>query len=137
MKGSCLCGDVKFELNLEEFKIYQCHCNLCRKQTGTASSCGGVVKEENFAWLGGQKSISKWQKESGFTSHFCSNCGSSVPNKFRGKPYYWVPAGALESGRIVTAVNIFVEEKAAWSNVNSDQGAYEGRPSVERMIELA
>jgi hypothetical protein len=134
VKGSCLCGDIKFELSIERLKIYQCHCNLCRKQTGTASSCGSVVSEENFSWLTGEHLITKWEKDSGFTSHFCSACGSSVPNKFRDNPFYWVPAGTIDSDKVDTVVNIFTGEKSHWSNVDSSVNSYKNRSQVHILL---
>ncbi|WP_370981066.1 GFA family protein [Agaribacterium sp. ZY112] len=136
MKGACLCGCVSFQLAISDLKIYQCHCEQCRKQTGTASSCGSVIKEQNFKWLSGQDNISRWQKQSGFTSHFCSTCGSSVANKFRGRPYYWVPVGLLESDNIDVVINIFSCEKAAWSKVDDSENTYKTKPSVETLLTL-
>ncbi|WP_460237447.1 GFA family protein [Aurantivibrio plasticivorans] len=136
MKGSCLCGEVQFELNLDNINMYQCHCEQCRKQTGTASSCGAVVKEESFSWLSGESCVSKWEKSTGFTSHFCNVCGSSVPNKFRGNPFYWVPVGALDSENIATVANLFLCEKANWSNVISSENSYETKPSIESLVSM-
>lgn len=136
MIGSCLCGVVKFDAKVDALKVYQCHCSLCRKQTGTAASCGSVVHVDNFEWLSGEVNISKWVKNSGFTSHFCSTCGSSVPNKFRGNPYYWVPAGLIDSPNIEVVANIFVCEGTAWSQVSANINPHETRPEVKSLIEL-
>lgn len=136
MKGSCLCGDVRYEVFVDQLKMYQCHCDLCRKQSGTASSCGAVVAASQFRWLSGEEQIHKWEKETGFTSHFCAQCGSSVPNAFKGRPFYWVPVGALEGDHIDTVVNLFVSEKPGWSNVDSSQNPYESRPEVEELLRL-
>lgn len=136
MIGSCLCGTIKFELRVDSLKVYQCHCSLCRKQTGTASSCGSVVHVEKLAWLSGESNIAKWERSTGFTSHFCSTCGSSVPNKFRGNPYYWVPAGLIESDNIEVVVNIFVCDAAKWSLASRSINPYETRPEIEKLIGL-
>lgn len=136
MKGSCLCGTIEFELLNNRIKIYQCHCDLCRKQTGTASSCGSVIPEKSFKWLSGLSAITKWEKESGFTSHFCSKCGSPVPNKFRDNPFYWVPVGTVDSENIEVVANIFVGEKTKWSNVSSSVNSFDGRPKVEELVKL-
>jgi len=136
MKGSCLCGAIEFELLIDKMKIYQCHCDLCRKQSGTASSCGSVIAEESFRWLSELPAISKWEKESGFTSHFCSNCGSSVPNKFREEPFFWVPAGTVDSENMETVANIFVCEKTKWSNVSSVVNPFKARPQVKTLVKL-
>lgn len=136
MIGNCLCGMVKFEAKVETLKVYQCHCSLCRKQTGTASSSGSIIHADNLEWLSGENNISKWVKDTGFTSHFCSTCGSSVPNKFRGSPYYWVPAGLIESDNIEVVTNIFVCDAAKWSQVSMNINPYETRPEVEKLIGL-
>ena len=34
--GSCLCGDVRFIIEGEFKSFYLCHCNYCRKDTGSA-----------------------------------------------------------------------------------------------------
>lgn len=62
MKGACLFGAVEFELNKDLVNMYQCHCEQCRKQTGTASSCGTVVEVALFNWLSGEKDIGSWGK---------------------------------------------------------------------------
>ncbi|AWB65381.1 hypothetical protein C2869_02515 [Saccharobesus litoralis] len=136
MKGACLCGDVQFELSLTSINMYQCHCEQCRKQTGTASSCGTVVTEDSFHWLCGEQKISQWHKSTGFTSHFCQTCGSSVPNKFRGHPFYWVPVGSLDHPNVTTVANLFLCEKVEWSNVNSADNAYDTKPSIESLMDI-
>ncbi|WP_189418929.1 GFA family protein [Cellvibrio zantedeschiae] len=134
MIGSCLCGAVTFNVKFDSLKAYQCHCSLCRKQTGAASSCGTVVHVNKFEWLSGESNISAWVKSTGYTSHFCSSCGSSVPNKFRGNPYYWVPAGLMDSENIEVVANIFVCDVASWSQVSTSINPYETRPEVENLI---
>ncbi len=136
MKGSCLCGTVQFKINLEKLKIYQCHCEQCRKQSGTASSCGSVVDSSKFAWLSGLESISKWVKPTGFTSHFCSTCGSPVPNEFREMPYYWIPAGLLDSDEIEIVANLYVCESTPWGSVSTDVNPFETKPDLNALVTL-
>jgi hypothetical protein len=134
MKGSCLCGEIEFEVNLNRLKIYQCHCEQCRKQSGTASSCGSVVESNKFSWVSGQSNISKWIKDSGFTSHFCSSCGSPVPNEFRGMPYCWIPVGLMETDEIEIVANLYVCEAAKWGSVSKDVNPFETKPELESLI---
>ena len=96
MKGSCNCGNVKFEISGEVTGLYQCHCKLCQKQSGSTSNTATIIQESDFNWLSGLESIGHWKKDSGFTSHFCKTCGCPVPNQLRGMPYYWIPMGLVE-----------------------------------------
>ncbi len=131
-----MCGEVQFALNVDRISMYQCQCEECRKQSGTASSCGTVVKEAKFNWLSGENSVRAWEKESGFSSHFCSHCGSSTPNKFRNEPFYWVPVGSLDCQNVVTTANLFTCEKANWSNVDSGTNPYDTKPTIEHLVQL-
>lgn len=136
MKGSCLCGRIQFKLGLDSINMYQCHCEQCRKQTGTASSCGGVVCQTKFSWLSGIEDISQWEKPTGFSSHFCRHCGSSVPNKFREGEYYWVPIGLIDSACVKTVANIYVCERESWSNVDAGINQFSTKPAIEDLVQL-
>lgn len=96
MQGSCLCGCVTFRVSIDALKIYQCFCSLCQKQSGTESNLATIVADSAFEFLSGEEQITTWVKDTGFTSHFCKNCGSPVPNRLRNKPFYWVPVGAFD-----------------------------------------
>lgn len=117
MHGHCLCGHVEFEIVGERFKLYQCHCSLCRRQGGSLSNAATIVPNEKFRWLSGAELISSWKKDSGFRSDFCSTCSSPVPNPLRNLPYFWVPAGLLEgNGSIEVVAHLCVASKAAWDS---------------------
>ena len=94
--GQCLCGAVRFSLEVEPRYFYRCHCSLCRKQTGVGHNLATLVKADDFRWLAGQALISRWQKPSGYRNDFCSSCGSTVPNPLRQTPYFWIPLGLLD-----------------------------------------
>ncbi|MFT5594363.1 MAG: hypothetical protein ACI8SR_002752 [Oceanicoccus sp.] len=88
MKGTCNCGRVSFEVSEDIKKLYQCHCSLCQKQSGSTSNTAAIVGESDFKWLSGLDSITHWKKDSGFTSDFCTTCGSPVPNRLRDMSFF-------------------------------------------------
>ncbi|WP_373272041.1 GFA family protein, partial [Vibrio parahaemolyticus] len=57
LKGNCLCGEVSFELSGELPPIYQCHCSLCRKVSGSSSNSALIVEASNFKWRSGEHQI--------------------------------------------------------------------------------
>lgn len=137
MRGQCLCGKVEFEIDGNRFKLYQCHCSLCRKQSGSQSNAATIVPNEKFRWLRGIENISSWKKESGFRSDFCSACGSPVPNPLRGLPYFWVPAGLLESGgSLKIAAHLCVASKAAWELASLQGACYDKLPNLSEILAL-
>jgi hypothetical protein len=129
MRGACLCGNIEFELNGDAFQIYQCHCSLCRKQSGTVSNAATIVPGAHFRWLRGTEGITRWRKDSGFSSHFCSTCGSPVPNPLLDLPYYWVPAGLLDDdAQLKLIAQLHMASKAAWDVAEASGTHYEALP---------
>ncbi len=126
MQGSCNCGAVRFSINGSLPGLYQCHCSLCQKQSGTASNAGTLVKSETFVWDTGVEHIKKWQKATGFSSHFCSECGSPVPNLF--KDYMWVPVGLITDARARVVAHICVDDKPDWAMPQTAERSYPGMP---------
>lgn len=116
MKGECLCGEVAFEIEDELPNLYQCHCSLCRKATGSTANAATFVEVQNFRWLSGQSNIRSFQKPTGYRSDFCSVCGSPVPNKLRDTDLIWVPAGLLdEETASQVAVHLHLSSSASWA----------------------
>lgn len=48
VKGECLCAEVKFEVDGELPDLYQCHCSLCRKATGSTANAATFVDSAEF-----------------------------------------------------------------------------------------
>ncbi len=135
--GSCLCGRVRFEVAGPFPKLYQCHCSLCRKQGGSVSNTGLIVATDKFRWLAGEDAIGKWQRSTGFRSHFCQRCGSVVPNPLRDTGYIWVPAGALDDvGTLEIAAQLFLGSKLDCDQPRTDGLQYETAPSLEELIAI-
>jgi hypothetical protein len=129
MQGTCLCGAVTFDIVGPLPKLYQCHCSLCRKQSGSTSNTAAIVTKDQFRWVAGQDCLSSYVKESGFRSDFCSRCGSPVPNPLRGTDYYWVPTGLLEGGlALEVAAHLCVASRASWDKIPSDAVTFEHLP---------
>lgn len=137
MRGKCLCGSVEFEVVGNSPRIYQCHCSLCRKQSGASSNTATIVSAENFNWLSGQEHISSWLKDTGFRSDFCSKCGSPVPNSLRSTPYYWIPIGLVDDEQeLETAAHVFVDSKASWEVISQRGVRYQTIPELSEFIAL-
>jgi hypothetical protein len=58
MRGSCLCGEVRFEISGDLPNFYQCHCKLCRKRGGSASNSATIVDAAAMRWIAGEALVS-------------------------------------------------------------------------------
>jgi hypothetical protein len=129
MKGSCNCNTVSFEILNEVEGLYQCHCKLCQKQSGSTSNTATIVKGDDFTWLTGENSISHWRKDSGFTSHFCKQCGCPVPNRLRSTNFYWIPMGLVDDFDINVTTHLFCASKASWDLISDTASRFDGMPA--------
>jgi hypothetical protein len=128
---------VRFEVAGPFPRLYQCHCSLCRKQGGSVSNTGLIVVADRFHWLSGEEGIGTWQRSTGFRSHFCQRCGSTVPNPLRDTGFIWVPAGALDdAGPLEIGAQLFLGSKIAWDLPRSDGLQYDTAPPMVELIEI-
>lgn len=81
LTGKCLCHTIQFQVNKPINIIYQCHCSLCRKQSGTHANHASMVKSQYFQWIQGQENIITYKKDTGFTSCFVKNVVHLFPIK--------------------------------------------------------
>ena len=137
VKGSCLCGGIEFEVQSHPRKIYQCHCSLCRKQSGGAANAAFIVLQERLTWLSGQERIRSYRRETGFRSDFCDRCGSPVPNRVGATRYVWVPAGLLdEPTDLQIALHLHMSSKADWEPQPSAVAAHCEMPSLNEILNI-
>lgn len=137
MKGNCLCGSVEFEIDGNEFNIYQCHCSLCKKQSGSTSNSSTIVAKENLRFIKGKDFISSWVKDTGFRSDFCSRCGSPVPNPLRNLDLYWVPVGLLPvSVKATVIAHLCISTISSWHLLEPGVAKFQDVPDLGLLKEL-
>ncbi|MDY6945611.1 MAG: GFA family protein [Pseudomonadota bacterium] len=128
--GSCLCGAVRFQIAGEFERFYLCHCEHCRKDTGSAHAANLFSSSAALTWISGEDQVRQYNLPG--TRHaraFCTNCGSALPRvPAQGNPFLVVPAGSLNGEvRIRPDAHIFVASRAAWDH------ELEKIPSVARL----
>jgi len=116
ISGSCACNVVQFKLNSAPKALVNCHCNFCRKHSGSAFSTYAVVPETSLEVSSGQDSISAFALKEYAHKHFCKQCGSPIFNKNAKYPglsmiYF---GGISASLNMVPSVNIYCESQLAW-----------------------
>ncbi len=118
IRGSCLCGGIRFQYARAVTQVGMCHCSQCRKVSGTASNAVIVVPATDLEWTTGEELRQAYVRPSGWCTTFCRTCGSPVPQKLPGAEAYWVPAGVLDDDPgLRVGGHIFVGSKAAWDEI--------------------
>lgn len=128
LAGSCLCGDVAFEIDGDVTPLAHCHCSMCRKTHGTAFASFVSAPNTAFRWLRGAEKVRHFPTSSGGARSFCPRCGSAVP----GGPSemgVFVPAGLFADDPKVRALpHIFVGSKAPWHEIHDDAPRFDEFP---------
>jgi hypothetical protein len=78
--GSCHCGFIKYEAEVDPEKVSVCHCTDCQTLSGTAFRTVVPAPREGFRLLAGQPKIYIKTAESGNkrAQAFCPECGSPI-----------------------------------------------------------
>jgi hypothetical protein len=123
LRGSCLCGGVRFEVTGPFRRANHCHCSRCRKHSGTFGETQGRVAREDFRLLAGEDLLRVFRPaEPAAVKVFCTVCGSSV---FGG---HW-PEGSEVSIRLGSLdgdpgirpqYHSFVDSRAPWDEIPVD-----------------
>jgi hypothetical protein len=123
IRGSCLCGGVRFEVNSTAGPFELCHCSRCRKVSGSAFMAGIYVRTADFRLLQGADLVSSYdapilESPPAYRTYFCSRCGSPVPEPAPANRWLEIPAGALDDDpQVRPDKHIFVDFASPWYEI--------------------
>jgi hypothetical protein len=128
-RGSCLCGAVRFEIEGDFERFYLCHCQYCRKDTGSAHGANLFSSRATLKWLSGEDQVKVFNLPNTRHRHcFCSSCGSALPDLQMNGTLLKVPAGSLDTDVLIRPdAHLFFASKANWDE------ALEKIPTVARL----
>jgi len=126
VRGSCLCGGVRFEVTPPFLRANHCHCSRCRKHSGTAACTQARVRKEQFRLLGGEELIRVYGRGEGAVKAFCSVCGSSLfGGSWPDGPQVSIRMGAFDDDPgIRPQFHSYVDSKAPWDEIADDLPQY-------------
>ena len=82
LRGSCLCGGVRFEIDGPLIRSSHCHCRQCQKAHGAPFRTRARVAAADFRFLAGEELVSFYESTPGTHRGFCKVCGAQVLVKF-------------------------------------------------------
>lgn len=132
VKGSCLCGKVRYEIRRLPESMYYCHCNMCRKATGSAFATNMLVRQADFTVKIGGSLIKAFQSSPGERRYFCANCGSPLYSKAAARPdSVSVRCGTLDDDPLIRpAKHIHTNTKAPWFHIDDALRQYPEEPDT-------
>jgi hypothetical protein len=121
-EGSCLCGNVRYQISGELSDFGYCHCSSCRKASGSAHGANAGVDRASFRLVQGQDTLREFESSPGKRRVFCARCGSPI--------YAYLEATAdvirVRLGSLDTPftkqprAHTWVSDKAPWEPIDGD-----------------
>lgn len=135
IRGSCLCGGVRFQVVPPFIRANHCHCSRCRKHSGAAMCTQARVWREQFTLLQGDELIRVYGAGEGAVKAFCSACGSSLfGGTWPDGPQVSIRMGALDDDPgIEPQFHTFVESAAPWDRITDELPQYAGAWSKDAL----
>jgi hypothetical protein len=116
LTGQCLCGNITYSCDAEIETMTYCHCDTCRRATGSAFNIGVGVPKPNLH-VSGQ--IQTYKAPNGVERQFCPTCGS--PLFTVGNRSVWIRAGSLNDAEALKPTReIWKEMKMPWAHIPED-----------------
>jgi len=130
IRGSCLCGNVRYEVRAFAKPALNCHCSMCRKAHGAAFGTYARVETKDFTLLSGANDIASYASSLEVTRTFCRRCGSTLQFIHAKRPSSFALAlGTLDDDPgIRPSRHIFVGSKAPWFEVGDQLPQHDARP---------
>jgi hypothetical protein len=123
IRGQCLCGAVRFEVERFVGPFELCHCSRCRKGSGAAFAAMIGVAADDFKWISGREVVVSYESPvsehpPGYRVSFCRTCGSPMPMQEDGDEWFEIAAGVLDDdpGRLPDR-HIFVDYAGPWHEI--------------------
>lgn len=111
-QGGCLCGAVRFSVNLDSNHVHVCHCGICQKWSGgpgLSLKCAGdwaITGKDSLSWF----ASSAWGQRG-----FCKTCGSHLFFRLNDGSYHGVVAQVLDdTDDFEIGMHIFIDKKPGY-----------------------
>ncbi len=131
VEGSCLCGSIKYKVELIPGKVFNCHCQYCRKAHGADYVTLALARADTLTISDESSYLKEHINDIGGYRAFCSNCGTRLMNYAPDKNLYFsVTLSTIDTPLdLKPAAHVNTESKARWCM------PYEGIPDYPNIPE--
>tara|TARA_R110002096_G_scaffold434268_2_gene655300 strand:+ start:109 stop:534 length:426 start_codon:yes stop_codon:yes gene_type:complete len=129
--GKCLCGAITYVAHGPPVVVAQCHCEQCRRLSGTGHSVGAMFVASAVVVSGKQSEFSYISdKGSEVTKVFCATCGSPVYGKNSRIPdHLTLTLGTMDDATgLDVEVVIFERDKPHWDQLAENAVGFATQP---------
>src|SRR5260221_1081092 len=98
LKGSCLCGAVRYELDQPEAPDGSCGCLVCREANVLAFIGNVGIARSQFRWTAGEVGLSTYDIAPGIRRRLCATCSSLLVDDLLASRLVAVRVATLDRG---------------------------------------
>ncbi len=121
LSGSCHCGAVTYQIEGAPVRMAQCHCNACRRVTGTGHNVQAFFKSDQVT-INGKTSTHDSTSDKGNkrTRHFCTTCGSRLFSENAAAPQIiGIAVGSFDdSSWFKPEIIVYNAERPDWDKID-------------------
>jgi hypothetical protein len=122
MRGSCLCGGVRFEVEAAPDSLRYCHCTSCKKLSGGAGTVNFGVLPSAIRIVAGEELLQSFTPEGGSAKTFCRTCGANLfgggwPDSERASVRVPTIEGPIDAN---VGAHIYARSVASWETLPDD-----------------
>ena len=77
-KGSCLCGDISWQIDGDILMMSNCHCSMCRKIHGAIMVTFSIFPKAAFTIERGEDNLGRFDSSLPVHRYFCKTCGAPL-----------------------------------------------------------
>ena len=134
--GSCHCGGITFEAEIDPQKIVICHCTDCQTLSGSAFRTVALSREDTFTLLSGEPTMYVKTAESGALREqaFCPQCGTPIYSTSvgNGPKIHGIRVGTIrQRDELIPKIQVWSRSQQHWL---SDLGTID---KIEQQSQLA
>jgi hypothetical protein len=131
--GRCLCGTVRFAVELPTLFCVHCHCSMCQRAHGAGYVTWFGVPYARFRVLAGEDRLVRYRSSEHGTRTFCGTCGSTLFCESTRHPDWIDIVLANLEGPIdrTPASHIYFDDRAAWVEVADGLPRFGGSTGLE------
>jgi hypothetical protein len=131
VEGSCLCGSIKYQVELIPEKIFNCHCRFCRKAHGADYVTVALAKASTLVVSDDNNNLKEHLNDIGGIRAFCGSCGTRLMNYAQDKNLYFsVTLSTIDTPHnLKPLAHVNTESKASWCEPYAGIPGFAGIPA--------
>lgn len=140
--GSCLCGNLAYEVDIPPLSVWMCHCSDCQDATNSDYQLTVLFQADRFRQTAGKAAIWHRKGDSGrdLKIHFCPECGARAFYHIdggEGSAIMFAPAGTLDQKQWIQPVaNLWTKSRRPWVTLEESWLQFETQPEGEGFVPL-